>query len=183
MKNLRRRLMGDGNIFSEYISDIEAAQNRQTDLFGLEIEALSPLGEKEYKKKKKAIGEKNKSQSQFKDSEHEALALQSQQSQFKKKIQEEELNSIKLEREKINLLKAAGEVGEIAFFEFCYVSYMEKINVDSFKMINRIEERILSLADQKKGSAIVEMIKKELTNVIRSVKIAQENEVKRWASD
>jgi len=174
--------MNNDGIFSDYIIEDEPEEKEvQAELF--EADDLPDIS---FSGKKKTSGrDKKKSRSQDSGNTEEnnadqELIDQARSASYKKTVHDQEIKSIKLQRERIQLMKDSEEVGEIAFFDFCFVSYMEKMNIDSYKMIDRIEPRILTLVNEKKGGAIIEMIKKELNNVIKSVKIAQANEVKRW---
>ena len=173
--------MDDSHLFDDFIIQPEPETEKpEPGLLDLGLPPLPPSGDlKKSKKKQKDESEKSQ-QSQFSGDTQELLQQSAREANLKKAIHDQEIKGIKLEREKIGLLKDAGEVGEISFFEFCFVSYMEKMNIDSFKMIDRLETRIKAYANENKGEAIVVMLKKELTNVIKGVKIAQSNEVKRW---
>jgi len=170
--------MSNENIFADFIEPEEPEEKvLQEDLLGFDLPAFSSSG------KNKKTGEKNNPPSQFSDDTHKELAEKAKLSSWKKTVHDEEIKSVQLQRERIRLMEAAGEVGEISFFDFCFVAYMEKINIDTFKMFDRIDARVGTLAEQQNGKAIMQMMRKEFSNVIKSVKIAQANEIKRWKQE
>lgn len=113
--------------------------------------------------------------------EFKILSNQATKAQLRKHIQTDTLNRLKIETEIVNFKKAAGDVAEFKFMDLMYISYMEKINLDSFKMLKRLKPKFESyIRDKEVSDSIMALLKSEFTKTFEGVKSAQAKEVEKW---
>lgn len=169
---------GRGGIFSSYLE--KEKKPGPVDLFG--FTDLSFASEKKEDKKEEFRDQANngigsEKSDKFLDDEHKQLYEDSLKSKYRKQINDELLNNIKIQKEKIKLLKASGEVAYIKDLEFIYIHYLEKANTDFVKMFRKLRNRIDGYVNDKRTDDLISFLEKEAAITIKNVKAAQAKEI------
>lgn len=176
------------NIFSDFISDASTEEEPAEEIYLTGQGELFEGSDKTGRVKKdtgKTTGKDKKGEDKDKkiDPVYEALKQKSTHAQLYKHIQVEELNHLKIENERVEFLKSAGRVAEFSFMDFLYFGYMEKSNLDMIKMIRKLKHRWTPLMNEELLTRLIDMLTKEVSNVIRGVKEKQKEEIENWKND
>ncbi|MCP4393490.1 MAG: hypothetical protein GY804_04380, partial [Alphaproteobacteria bacterium] len=134
---------------------------------------------KETKQKVVEVVEKEESKSSL-DLDMAELTTKAQKAELMKPIQTEELNRFKIEKEKLDLLKKAGDLQETKFAEFLYYGYIEKIQQDIISMTKKLRPKIESEVQEGNTLNVVKLIEKEIKSILISIQKSQKRDVKEW---
>jgi hypothetical protein len=111
------------------------------------------------------------------------LYAQAQEAQLMEAIYKSELVGYKVQKEKMNLEIAAGDLMETSFAKFLFFSYMEKCNTDLLNMPKRLEAIIVNLVKEGDYRKLIKRLEKEIQSTLIEIKKAQKKDIAKWKAD
>ena len=107
------------------------------------------------------------------------------------------LERYKIEKQKIDLEKTAGDLIERSLADFLYTGYLDRLNRENLQYQNKIGaeierllfEKVVHLPEGEEpdpkeiASSIVKLITREQEEILRNVKKQQLKALEQWASD
>lgn len=159
-------------MFSDYIIEEKESPKKQKEKQNSLFESEGIVLESKIKKKSSSSGGRTSNKKELEKQAANAILVKS--------IQNEVLNDMKIQSEKIAYMKKAGEVAELSFMDALYFSFMEQTNLSLIKMVKRLKIKIESFVIEKNADGVVECVEKEVTNVLKGVKLQQKEELKKW---
>ncbi len=112
--------------------------------------------------------------------ELQELIDRSSKAELMKPIQLEELQKFKIEQEKIKLLTTSKDLVQVPFAEFLYYGYIEKCNIDMLAMCRKLKPKIISAVNEKDVVTVVNLINREISSTLETIRVSQERDVKNW---
>ncbi|MCP4394958.1 MAG: hypothetical protein GY804_11930 [Alphaproteobacteria bacterium] len=114
------------------------------------------------------------------DMDIEELTDKASKAMLMKHIQLEELQKFKIEQEKIKLLTTSKDLVQVPFAEFLYYGYIEKCNIDMLAMCRKLKPKIISAVNEKDVVTVVNLINREISSTLETIRVSQERDVKNW---
>ena len=119
------------------------------------------------------------------------LEKRANDAEFHVKIANAKLKEVRLEREKQDLLKARGELVDKRTSEFLYSGHMEKMNIEVFKIGNKLEKHLSkelsSLIDEKLLQELligfIKVFNNEVKVVVKDVHLRQKKGLEKWLKE
>jgi hypothetical protein len=136
--------------------------------------------------KEKPVRKKKEVESDYDDDQETDLGElieQAQEAQLKEKISKAELAAYKVEKERLALDLKAGNIAEVKYMEFVYLSHIEKMYIDMHRMADKIEAKINPFVQERDIKGVTKTLKKEISETIRSVKQGQKEAARSWKKD
>lgn len=110
----------------------------------------------------------------------EELAMKAHEAKMQQEIYKAELAAYKVEKESMEVKKAAGDIMQTDFGEFLFFGYMERCNLDLLRLMKRIEPMIENMVNDKNTRGIVKRINSEITNILKGIQKQQAEDAKNW---
>lgn len=89
----------------------------------------------------------------------------------------------KIEMNKLELQKEAGNLIEYQLAEFLFNGYLEKMNIEMLKLPDKVDPIIRNYTKENKPDEIIKLFKRELETILVEIKRAQKEDVKKWREE
>ena len=117
------------------------------------------------------------------DMDEKSLEELAGEAMLREKISKAELAAYKVEQQKLDLDVKAGNIAEVPYMEFVYISHIEKMYVDLLRMVDKIKPKLTPFIQDQDEAGAIKLLKKEIIDTIRNVKQGQKEALKSWKKD
>ena len=117
------------------------------------------------------------------DDEIDELRQKSNKAKLLEPILKAESMQHKIEMNKLELQKEAGNLIEYQLAEFLFNGYLEKMNIEVLKLPDKVDPIIRNYCKENKPNEIIKLFKRELETILVEIKRAQKEDVKKWREE
>ena len=135
-------------------------------------------GELEKIKPKDTVRKKTKDEIEF-----DKLYNLAARAKLQSEINKTSIQEYRLEQEKMQLKLRAGQLAEVPYMEFVYISHIEKLQNELLRLTEKIKSKINPFVQEKDTSGVLKILKNEITETIRDVKKGQIESCKSWKKE
>jgi len=114
------------------------------------------------------------------EKKYKKLVKKAAEAKLQGEINKTTISDLKIEQEKMELKKKAGQIAEFEFMNFLYFGYMEKVNTDCLGMMKRLEPILINLVKEGDCRGIIKRVNKELKSIFIEIKKSQSVDIKNW---